>query len=72
MKGQRRTKPVLTTHVPVRFTPETIAAVKALADEDGRTVSSWIRRIIDLEIQRRLGNVSHSYSVGFNTASEPN
>jgi hypothetical protein len=52
--GRRRTTgPVLTSHVPVRFPPEMIEAVKTLADQDGMTVSSWIRQVIRLEIQRR-------------------
>ncbi len=45
--------PRLTTHVPVRFSATVIERVKELAGEDGKTVSSWIRDVIDREILRR-------------------
>lgn len=48
----------LTDHVPVRFPKATIEAVRAFADEDGVTVSSWIRRLVDEEIERRVRGVS--------------
>lgn len=51
--GYRRVAPRLTSTVPVRFPAEMIAAVKRLADFDGMTVSSWIRRVIAREIKRR-------------------
>lgn len=43
----------LTTHVPVRFSATVIERVKELAAEDGKTVSSWIRDVIEREILRR-------------------
>jgi hypothetical protein len=43
----------LTSHVPVRFSPALVAAVKALADRDGTTVSTWIRNVVTQEVQRR-------------------
>ena len=43
----------LTTHVPVRFSATVIERVKELATEDGKTVSSWIRDVIEQEILRR-------------------
>jgi hypothetical protein len=43
----------LTTHVPVRFSATVIERVKELANEDGKTVSSWIRDVIEREILRR-------------------
>lgn len=61
--GRRRTKPVLTTHVPIRFTPEIIVEVKRLADKDRKTVSTWIRNVVEDEIERR-GPKPSSYSVG--------
>lgn len=43
----------LTTHVPVRFSATVIERVKELATEDGKTVSSWIRDVVEREILRR-------------------
>jgi hypothetical protein len=40
-------------HVPIRFSAAVIAQVKTLAAEDGATVSSWIRRLVLHEIERR-------------------
>jgi hypothetical protein len=54
-RGRKRSSqvPRLTTHVPVRFSSAVIERVKELAGEDGKTVSSWIRDVIDQEILRR-------------------
>lgn len=48
----------MTGHVPVRFPQETIARIKAIADHDGLTVSTWIRRLVMHEIERRLPSIS--------------
>lgn len=57
--GRQRTEHRrLTNHVPVRFSEATIEAVRAFADEDGVTVSSWIRHLVDEEIERRVRGVS--------------
>jgi len=48
--GQSR----LSSHTPVRFDPETITAIRQLSDEDGVTVSAWVRRVVNREIQRRI------------------
>ena len=40
-------------HVPVRFPQEVIDQVKAAAKEDGVTVSNWIRRLVNKELERR-------------------
>lgn len=45
--------PRLTTHVPIRFSSAVIERVKDLAAEDGKTVSSWIRDVIEQEVLRR-------------------
>lgn len=47
----RRRKPRLTELVPVRFPPETLEKVKSAADADDRSVSSWIRRAVERELQ---------------------
>lgn len=41
--------------VPVRFTEMTIETVKKLAEEDGTTVSKWIRTAVDDAVDRRCG-----------------
>jgi hypothetical protein len=50
--GQRRERPMKTGMIPVRFSPETIAAVKRFASQDGVTVSTWVRRLVGRELQR--------------------
>jgi predicted HicB family RNase H-like nuclease len=47
----RRRKPKLTELVPVRFPPDTLERVRLAADADDRSVSSWIRRAVDHELQ---------------------
>jgi hypothetical protein len=47
-------KRVLSRHVPIRFRPQTIAKVKAIAERDGMTVSSWIRAVVEREVERRM------------------
>jgi hypothetical protein len=51
--AKRLTRKALDTHVPVRFAAETIDAVRSIAERDGLTVSSWIRRLVTEEVQRR-------------------
>jgi predicted DNA binding CopG/RHH family protein len=55
---ERIPRPRMTGHVPVRFPEETIACIKAIADHDGLTVSTWIRRVVMHEIERRLPSAS--------------
>jgi hypothetical protein len=43
----------LTTHVPIRFSAGIIERVKDLAADDGMTVSSWIRDVVEREVLRR-------------------
>ncbi|HEX5288294.1 MAG TPA: hypothetical protein VFX25_05455 [Streptosporangiaceae bacterium] len=52
-EGQRRQGRRLSTSVPVRFPAEMIAAVRRFATQDGITVSTWIRRLVAKEIERR-------------------
>jgi len=53
--GRKRSgvMPRLTTHVPIRFSSVVVERVKDLAADDGKTVSSWIRDVIEQEVLRR-------------------
>lgn len=62
----RRRRSRLTEMVPVRFPPETLAEVHRQADEDDRSVSSWIRRAVEHELER-VG----STNVSNNLSNEP-
>jgi hypothetical protein len=64
--GRRRVSKALTTHVPIRFSPEVIGDVKQLADTDRKTVSSWIRDVVEAEVERRRPR--YPESVGLPTA----
>lgn len=44
----------LSNHVPIRFAPAVMAWVRLLAARDGVTVSSWIRSVVQREVERRL------------------
>ncbi len=46
----RRSK--LTELVPVRFPPETLEEVRRRAGDDDRSVSSWIRRAVEHELEQ--------------------
>jgi hypothetical protein len=61
--GQSRQRPMKTGMIPVRVAPEMIAAVKRFADQDGVTVSTWIRRLIGRELQRRQPPATAAVSV---------
>jgi len=50
----------LSNHVPIRFDTATIEAVKRFADDDGMTVSAWIRAVVDREVQWRLARVTYT------------
>ena len=53
----RRRKAKLTELVPVRFPPETLEEVRRLASADDRSVSSWIRRAVEheLDLEKHAG-----------------
>jgi antitoxin component of RelBE/YafQ-DinJ toxin-antitoxin module len=40
--------------VPVRLQAETIEQVKRIADNDGMTVSAWIRRTVQRALRQRM------------------
>jgi hypothetical protein len=50
--ARRRSGPArrLTTHIPVRFSAAVIERVKELAADEGKTVSFWIRDVVDQEV----------------------
>lgn len=50
----RRRRPKLTEMVPVRFPSATLEEVRRRADEDDRSVSSWIRRAVERELGRKM------------------
>ena len=52
---RRRTfqPPKLTKHTPIRFRAEVIEQVKEIAERDGLTVSSWIRRLVERELAQQ-------------------
>jgi hypothetical protein len=47
-----RREPRFTTIVPVRFEPTMLEAVRARAAADDRSVSAWIRRLVEAELGR--------------------
>jgi hypothetical protein len=51
----------LTSHIPIRFRPQTIAKARVIAERDGMTVSSWIRAVIEREVERRMPTSSETH-----------
>lgn len=51
----RRRASRLTEMVPVRFPAETLEEVRRRADADDRSVSGWIRRAVEHELERDAG-----------------
>lgn len=47
----RRRHAKLTELVPVRFQPDLLDRIRAAADADDRSVSSWIRRAVEHELE---------------------
>jgi hypothetical protein len=47
-----RREPRFTTIVPVRFEPTVLEAVRTRAAADDRSVSAWIRRTVEAELER--------------------
>ncbi len=48
----RRRRHRLTAPIPVRFPPELLGEIRQRAADDDRSVSSWIRRAVEHELQR--------------------
>lgn len=51
---RREASPQLSNHVSIRFAPAVMAWVRVLAGRDGVTVGSWIRAVVEREVERRL------------------
>ena len=47
----RRRNSKLSELVPVRFAPETLAKIRDAADADDRSVSAWIRRAVERQLE---------------------
>jgi len=56
--------PRLSGHTPVRFDDETIAAIRRFSDDDGMTVSAWVRHVVSREIRRRSALVTRTGFAG--------
>jgi hypothetical protein len=65
-KGQR-----LTSMTAVRFAPEVIEAVKDIAFAEGVTVGSWIRRLVNRELEARRRQRPQGLIEGSGVAGEP-
>lgn len=50
----------LSEHVPIRFAPSMVSGVRRAANEDGMTMSSWIRAVIDRELRHRYSKNSET------------
>ena len=48
----RRRRATLSAPVPVRFPPDLLEEIRRRADADDRSVSSWIRRAVEHELDR--------------------
>lgn len=51
-QGKPRRRARLSAPIPVRFSEEQLAAIKERADSDDRSVSAWIRRAVEHELDR--------------------
>jgi len=58
----------LTSHVPIRFRPQTIASARVIAERDGMTVSSWIRSVVEREVERRMPTTPQTRRAASGTA----
>jgi predicted DNA binding CopG/RHH family protein len=52
-EGHQRQGRRLSSTVPVRFSQDMLTAVRRFATQDGINVSTWIRRLVAKEIERR-------------------
>ena len=61
--GGKRSRPALSSHVPVRFRPEIIEQVRIVAERDGVTVSTWIRSVVARAVTARLAQIAPSQTI---------
>lgn len=52
-QGPARRRSTLSEVVPVRFAPETLEKVRRQAGDQDRSVSSWIRRAVQHELDQQ-------------------
>lgn len=57
--------------VPVRFPPGIAATARQLAGRDGKTLSAWVRHIVEREVARREG-ICPTCDRKLDTANLPN
>ncbi len=43
----------LSAHLPIRFSPDVLDAARRFAIEDGQSISSWVRLVVEREVMRR-------------------
>jgi hypothetical protein len=63
---RRAGHPRLSSHTPVRFDPEMIIAIRRFSDDDGVTVSAWVRNAVSREVRRRTSLQARSASARAN------
>jgi len=51
-------RPKLSSHLPIRFTPEILQQARRCAIEDGMSVSSWVRLLVEREVTRRTPSIT--------------
>lgn len=51
---RRESSRQLSNHVSIRFAPSIMAWVRMFAARDGVTAGSWIRAVVEREVERRL------------------
>ncbi len=61
--GRRRASRPMSSHVPVRFRPDVIAEVKEVSRQDRKTISSWIRDLVERELERRRPRYPRSEAI---------
>lgn len=73
--GRSRATKSLSTHVPIRFSPDAVAKVRQYAESDRKSVSSWIRDVVAAEVDLRRSRdaafgESHTTAAAFDTMWE--
>ncbi len=50
----------LSSHLPIRFTPAVLDAARKFAAEDGVSVSTWVRVLVEREVLRRTPSTTQA------------